>query len=96
MFMPGSRVRVHAVTCSRTHIRTPYYVRGCSGTVFQVLGTYGDPSALARGVAKAPRLNLYRVHFSSRDVHGVGVEASHTVTVDLYENWLEAVHVDDY
>lgn len=70
-------------------MRTPNYVRGVEGTVFSILGIYRDPTGLARGDANAPYECLYRVHFASEAVKGMRIEEGHTITVDLYENWLE-------
>ena len=85
---PGDRVTVLAVDVPG-HIRTPYYVRGCSGVVERVVGAFRNPEELAYGRSGEPRRVLYRVRFLQRDLWPDYAGAAHdTVDVDLYEHWL--------
>jgi nitrile hydratase subunit beta len=72
------------------HLRTPFFVRGKTGRVAQVLGPYRNPEELAYGRSGEPALPLYRVRFQTDrlwdDYEGAPQD---TTVVDIYENWLE-------
>jgi nitrile hydratase len=87
-YAPGDRVHVLRVDVPG-HIRTPYYVRGCTGVIERVVGTFRNPEELAYGRSGEPRRYLYRVRFVQREVWPDYSGASaDTVDVDLYEHWL--------
>ena len=73
------------------HVRTPFFVRGKTGRVTEVLGPYRNPEELAYGRSGEPALPLYRVIFETAalwdDYQGPPRD---TTVVDIYENWLEA------
>jgi nitrile hydratase len=72
------------------HIRTPYYIRGKSGTVERVCGEFRDPQELAYGRSGEPKQVLYRVRFAQRDVWpDYAGAADDTIDIELYEQWLE-------
>lgn len=92
MFAPGARVRVRndwPETRGPCHIRTPYYVRGETGTVVRHLGVFPNPEDLAFERPPA-RLALYHVRFDQPSLWQEG-RAGDEVVVELYEPWLEAV-----
>lgn len=71
------------------HIRTPIYIRGCTGTVVRFLGEFGNPETLAYCLPTERRA-LYKVRFQQADVWSEYEGSSRdTVELDLYEHWLE-------
>ena len=72
------------------HVRAPFFIRGKSGTVDQIVGTYGNPEELAYGRKNSPTLTLYRVRFNQADVwvNYEGPERD-SIVIDIYENWLD-------
>jgi hypothetical protein len=89
-FTPGNRVRV-AKAFPPGHVRAPTFVRGLSGTVVRHFGAFPNPSLLAYGMTGLPSLDLYQVVFDMEDTwSGDGAyQQGDTVTVDVYDNWLE-------
>ena len=79
----GTRVRVRPGDPGH-HTRVPRYVRGHAGEVVAVLGDWQLPDASVAGVARTE--TCYAVRFSACDLFGTG---EHTVTVDLWESYLE-------
>ena len=89
-FAVGETVRVRAAF-PPGHQRTPFFVRGKSGRVTQVLGPYRNPEELAYGRSGEPALPLYRVIFETAELwDGYQGAPQDTTVVDIYENWLEA------
>lgn len=88
-FAPGDRVAVRR-SDSPGHIRTPYYIRGCTGLIERVCGPFPNPEERAYGRAGLPARALYRVRFRQADVWPdyAGPPADH-VEVEIYEHWLE-------
>ncbi|MGY8824276.1 MAG: SH3-like domain-containing protein [Candidatus Latescibacterota bacterium] len=72
------------------HIRTPYFVRGCSGWIERIVGTFANPEELAYNRDGLPSSPLYRVRFKQHelwpDYRGHDTD---TLSMDLYGNWLE-------
>jgi anaerobic selenocysteine-containing dehydrogenase len=86
-FAAGDRVRVHSVDPAH-HTRAPQYVRGHEGVVVEPQGSWPLADDRARGVPD-PRVEpVYTVRFSARDLWG---EEGHSVTVDLWQSYLEPV-----
>ena len=84
LYPAGSWVRVRAGDPDH-HTRVPRYVRGHSGEVVAVLGRWPVPDDSARGLP--PRVETcYAVRFHAADLWGGG---DHTVTVDLWESYLD-------
>lgn len=79
----GDLVRARAGDPDR-HTRLPRYVRGHAGEVVALLGTWALPDASAAGVREPEP--CYAVRFAAADLFGSG---DHTVTVDLWESYLE-------
>ncbi|MBI3453669.1 MAG: nitrile hydratase subunit beta [Rhodospirillales bacterium] len=92
-FRPGDRVRVRDAWPEeggrRVHIRTPHFVRGRVGEVERVLGAFANPEDLAFGKPGLPPQPLYHVRFSQPELWPGGGRTD-TLTVDIYESWLEA------
>jgi nitrile hydratase len=70
------------------HIRTPWYVRGATGTVVRHLGDFANPEDLAFA-RPAARLPLYHVRFELPAVWHEG-GGGDEVLIEIFENWLEA------
>lgn len=89
-FRPGLRVRVRTAF-PPGHVRAPTYVRGKEGVVDAFAGAFANPEELAYGRDGLPARPLYRVRFRQRDLWpDYAGAAADTVTVDIYEHWLEA------
>lgn len=88
-FAIGARVSVRAAY-PPGHVRTPFFVRGKTGVVTEIMGAYRNPEALAYGRDGKPALPLYRVLFQTAELWDdyAGGAADSTV-VDIYENWLD-------
>ena len=84
-FAAGDRVRARNVHPAG-HTRLPRYVRGKEGVVVSVAGPYRLPDANAHGDHDTWGF-VYPVRFKAADLWG---EGSHSVTVDLWEQYLEA------
>lgn len=88
-FTPGDRVSVRRAA-PPGHVRTPWYIRGHSGTVERLCGTFGNPEELAYNRSGAPRQPLYRVRFRLGEVWaGYVGAAADTIDIELYQHWLE-------
>ena len=90
-FPPGSHVRVKndwPETRGPCHIRTPWYVRGETGTVVRHLGDFGNPEDLAFA-RPAARLPLSPVRFDQPAIWQQG-HGGDEIVVEIFENWLEA------
>ena len=90
-FGDGDRVRVRDrwPPTPPTHVRTPHYVRGRTGVVERVCGSFGNPEELAFGRKDAKHETLYRVRFRQADLWP-GYEGPDTdhLEVEIYESWL--------
>jgi Nitrile hydratase beta subunit, C-terminal len=84
-FAPGSRVRARLVDPGH-HTRLPRYVRGHVGEIVEAEGEWPLPDDRASGVPAARVETVYAVRFGAGELWGRG---SHTVTVDLWESYLE-------
>ena len=79
----GQRVRARAGDPDH-HTRIPRYVRGHTGEIVARLGDWPLPDVLVSGVTKPE--TCYAVRFAAAELFGGG---DHTVTVDLWESYLE-------
>ena len=71
------------------HIRAPFFIRGKSGTIDQVVGDYHNPEELAYGRKGTKKLMLYRVRFNQKNVwNNYKGPSKDSLIVDIYENWL--------
>ena len=86
-FAVGDRVRalnLHPVG----HTRLPRYVRGRVGVIERVHGAHVYPDTHADTGADDPRW-LYTVRFASRELWGLGAAGRDSVSLDLWEPYLE-------
>ena len=79
----GDRVRARTGDPDH-HTRLPRYVRGQAGEVVARLGDWVLPDASVAGLGTTE--TCYAVRFAAADLFGSG---DHTVTVDLWESYLE-------
>jgi len=83
-----SAVRVRAMF-PPGHIRTPYYLRGKTGTIERALGPFGNPENQAYGQPGVKR-DLYRVRFTMAEIWGKDAEnPDDTLDAEIYAHWLE-------
>ena len=88
-FKPGERVKVMKAY-PLGHIRTPYYIRGCTGTVERICGAFPNPEGLAQMRDGLPALPLYRVRFRQKDVWpDYAGNGEDVVEVEIFQHWLE-------
>jgi len=88
-FKPGERVRVRKAY-PPGHIRTPYYIRGCTGEVERVCGSFPNPEELAQMRDGLPAIPLYRVRFRQDDVWpDYRGSRDDVVEIEIYQHWLE-------
>lgn len=89
LFRVGEAVRVRKAY-PPGHIRTPYYIRGCAGTIERVCGAFPNPEELSQMRDGLPALPLYRVRFAQKDVwpdyRGSRDDA---LEIEIYQHWLE-------
>jgi nitrile hydratase len=70
------------------HTRLPRYARGKRGTIQRLHGTQTFPDTNAHGLGKQPQ-PLYAVQFDARELWGETAEPRQTVSLDLWESYLE-------
>ena len=88
---PGQLVRVRS-SHPPGHCRTPFYIRGLTGTVERRVGRFANPELLGYGLGPTPKPMLYRVRFSMADVWpDYRGAATDTLDVEIYEHWLVPV-----
>lgn len=96
---PGARPRFTAGDTVVTrnvhptgHTRLPRYARGKRGVVIRSHGPHVFPDTNALGLGEQPQ-PLYTVRFDARDLWGDSVEGAQTVSLELWESYLEPVAV---
>ena len=71
------------------HVRTPFYVRGRTGTVVQHCGVYLNPEDLSVGITSGPVVDLYRVAFRQTELWpGESHPMGDRLVLELYDHWL--------
>jgi len=88
-FDPGQRVRVKRMH-PPGHTRCPRYVRGAVGAIEGVRGADRLPDRSVYGEQVDPE-PVYSVGFSSEELWGPAEEPAWTVSLDLWESYLEPV-----
>jgi nitrile hydratase len=85
--------RVHVSGRSPTgHCRTPWYLRGRSGTVVGIHGAFHDPERLAYHKPGLPLAVLYKVSFRQAELWpGYKGPPDDHLEADIYDYWLEGV-----
>jgi nitrile hydratase beta subunit len=86
-FSIGDPVITHAEKVDH-HTRLPGYARGKSGRIGRVYGTHVFADSHAQGLGEQPQW-LYNVVFSSRELWGAGCDERSTVSVDVWESYLD-------
>lgn len=86
-FAIGTRVRARNIHPA-THTRLPRYARGKAGTITADHGGFVFPDTNAIGEGEQPR-RLYTVLFSARELWGDAANARDSVSIDLWEPYLE-------
>src|ERR1051325_6751066 len=88
-FRAGERVRV-VKSYPPGHIRTPYYIRGCTGTVERLCGAFPNPEELAQMRDGLPAQPLYRVRFLQKEVWpDYAGNPQDVLEVEIFQHWLE-------
>ncbi|MCH8505421.1 MAG: nitrile hydratase subunit beta, partial [Ectothiorhodospiraceae bacterium] len=86
-FQPGDQVRT-LNTQPQGHTRLPRYARARTGTVVFHHGAHVLPDSNAHFQGENPD-HLYAVRFTARELWGPKASVRDTVTLDLWENYLE-------
>ena len=85
----GERVRV-AARSHAGHHRTPDYLKGKTGSVARLQGSFTNPETRAYGSDGLPKEPLYLVEFAQRDLWpDYAGRAGDRIYVDVFEHWLE-------
>ena len=86
----GDTVTVRAAEVGHHH-RTPWFVKGKSGTIRLVHGAFPNPETRAHGGDGLPKRRLCQVEFRQADVWGMRYRGSGAdmLLVDVFEQWLE-------
>ena len=88
-FKPGDAVRVKKAY-PLGHIRTPFYIRGHSGVIERICGSFGNPEELAQMRSGEPRQPLYRVRFLQKEVWpAYQGNPGDVLEVEIFQHWLE-------
>jgi nitrile hydratase len=88
-FKPGDRVKVRKAY-PLGHIRTPFYIRGQSGVVERICGSFGNPEELAQQRSGEPKQPLYRVRFVQKEVWpAYEGNPEDVLEVEIFQHWLE-------
>ena len=88
-FAPGDRVRTRSLDPAG-HTRLPRYARGAVGVIVEPAGSHPLADDRACGRAGSAQ-TVYHVRFAAADLFGAG---DHTVTVELWEDYLTPVEED--
>ena len=72
------------------HVRTPFYIRGKTGTIERYCGSFPNPEELAQMRSGLPAQPLYRVRFLQKNVWpDYAGPAGDVLEVEIYQHWLE-------
>ena len=86
----GDQVRIRA-DYPKGHIRTPFYIRGKTGRVADIIGAFGNPESLSVFGDGLPKQVLYRIRFNQRETWGdYSGPPADSIDIEIYEHWLEA------
>jgi nitrile hydratase subunit beta len=73
------------------HIRTPFYIRGCTGTILQRCGAFLNPEDLSIGIVAGSVIPLYRVSFFMTEIWpDYTGNSSDALCIEIYDHWLVA------
>ena len=88
-FAVGERVRVRK-TAPLGHIRTAFYIRGHTGTIERLFGSFPNPEELAQMRDGLPAQPLYRVRFRQKDVWpDYRGSDDDVLEIEIFQHWLE-------
>ena len=88
-YQPGDRVRVRREQPSHHH-RTPWFIKGKTGRVDFVCGTFHNPESRAYDGSGHPKQALYRVEFNQRDLWpDYAGPSADKLCADVYDHWLD-------
>jgi nitrile hydratase len=87
LFAIGTRVRARNLNPTG-HTRLPRYVRGREGVIERRHGCHVFPDSNAHGRGEDPR-HLYLVRFTARELWGPDASPIDSVSLDLWEPYLE-------
>ncbi len=88
-FAVGDRVRTSTAS-PRGHTRLPRYARGRTGEILMHHGAHVFPDTNAHGQGENPQ-HLYTVKFTARELWGPEANPNDTVTLDLWESYLDGL-----
>jgi nitrile hydratase subunit beta len=93
--LPVSRFAVGDVVVTRNvhplgHTRLPRYARGKRGIIQRLHGPQIFPDTNAVGLGERPQ-PLYTVRFEARELWGESAEPRQTVSLDVWESYLEPI-----
>lgn len=84
---PGTSIRIKRMS-PPGHIRTPHYLRGKTGVVERVLGSFKNPEQLAYDLP-APTRVLYRVRFEMGHIWPDAEAPQDTLDAEIFEHWID-------
>lgn len=88
-FKPGEKVKVMKAY-PPGHVRTPYYIRGCTGEIERLCGSFPNPEELAQMRDGLPPQPLYRVRFRQQEVWpDYRGSPADVLEVEIFQHWLE-------
>jgi len=88
-YLSGQRVRV-AARQHQGHHRAPGYLKGKSGRIERLHGSFTNPETRAYGSDGLPLQPLYLVSFDQSDMRLDERSRAHDrIYADVYEHWLE-------
>jgi nitrile hydratase beta subunit len=90
-FAPGDRV-LALPRAVPGHTRAPRYIWGHTGVIVSYSGVYAFPDTVAHRRGENPE-PVFGVRFEGRELWGPGAEPGTSVTVDLWESYME--HASD-
>lgn len=88
-FEPGQKVKVMKAY-PLGHVRTPFYIRGLTGEIERLCGSFPNPEELAQMRDGLPAVPLYRVRFLQKEVWpDYRGSVSDVVEIEIFQHWLE-------
>ena len=88
-FKPGDEVRVMQAY-PLGHVRTPFYIRGKTGTIERYCGAFPNPEELAQMRDGLPPVPLYRVKFRQSEVWpDYRGSPNDVIEIEIFQHWLE-------
>ena len=77
---------------SKSHCRTPSYIRGKVGIIERICGEFPNPEEIALCHDDPSIITLYRCRFKQTDVwENYEGSANDTLELEIYEHWLKKI-----